>query len=85
MEKILKICTLRERDKREAGVIPIRQRRIRLCMGSSKKARTIPMKIGRKMCTKVLRKPYTVSAWNSRKKNAMAPTITQNAVTPSAK
>ena len=53
--------------------------------GSSRKAITAPIKMGRRMPPMVFRKPVTSFIWNSRKNRHREAAITAKAVSPIAR
>ena len=58
--------------------------RICLWIGSNRKASIIPIKIGRRICDKVVKKARTEAALKIRKNSKIAAVTTQKAVTPAA-
>ena len=77
--------TLRRSAFRFSVVMAIRNFRMVRWTGSSRKAITAPIKMGRRITPSVPRKPETSFIWNSRKNSSSDAAITAKAVSPIAR
>lgn len=84
MASTLRNCTSPLFFSRFSGVMATRKPKMPRWTGSSKKAKIMPRKMGRRMWARVPKKARRADRWNKVKNSSSAAAITAKAVTPTA-